>query len=81
MEEPENKMVLFEINKHGWILLFQKLGPKTICRAESIKKAHKRVTNENGHRMDQVETEGGTVIQPKYGWDTTKFPDKNYPLS
>jgi len=77
MEEVKNKLIVLEINKHGWVLLFQKLGPKMICRAESIKKAHGRVKNENDHRMDQVETKGATVIRPKYDWDITGFPDKN----
>jgi len=77
MEEVKNRIITFEINKHGWVLLFQKLGPKVFLVAESIEKKNKRFQNDNGHRMDMVETEGTTMAKPKYDWDISKFPEKN----
>ena len=77
MNEDINKIAEFEVNKYGWTLLFRKLGSKIIIRAENIKPKNKRVANEQGHRMAEVETEGGTVARSKYGWDIRNFPSKN----
>jgi len=71
-----NKVVGFEVNKYGWVLLFRIFGKKAIIRAERIDKKNKRVPNENGHRMEEVETEGSTIAKPKYDWDISKFPEK-----
>lgn len=76
MNQERSKLITFEINKHRWVLLFQQLGSKLLLRAQTIKKKNKRVQDESGHRMEEVETEGGTKVKPKYDWDITRFPDK-----
>lgn len=76
MNKDENKPITFEINKYGWVLLFHKLGSKIILRAESIRKKNKRIQDESGHRMDEVEAEGGAKVKSKLAWDISKFTNK-----
>lgn len=82
MNGDENKLITFEINKHGWVLLFEKfkklgVGSQVILRAINIKKKNKKVHDESGHRIDEANAKGGAKVKPKYNWDTSKFPDRS----
>ncbi len=77
MNGDENKQIIFEVNKHGWVLLFEKfkklgVGSKVVLRALNIPKI-KEIHDESGHRMREIEAEGGAKVRPKLDWDITKF--------
>lgn len=76
MNGDRNKLITFEINKHGWVLLFPKMRRKWLLRAEKMK-MRGRIRDESDHRMQEVEVEGGTKVKPKLDWDISQFPDKN----
>lgn len=69
------KKICFPINEHGWILLFEVLGKKTIICSETIRqpKNKKRKSDRtNQHRMVQLECEGGVKVKSKY-YDISSF--------
>ncbi len=75
---PDNnsiKKVCFPVNEHGWILLFQLLGKKTILRASDIKQKGRISDETNQHRMFECECEGGVKVKSKF-YDTSNFIEK-----
>jgi len=70
-----DKRVCFPINEHGWILLFELFGKKTILRACDIKNKGRVSDNTNQHRMLEIECEGGVKVKSKF-YDTSLFISK-----
>lgn len=76
---PENtnnfkpKKISFPVNEHGWVLLFEVFGKKTIVRSYDGKVNRNRVSDEDTqHRMFEVECEGGVKVKSKL-IDISKF--------
>lgn len=74
-KNDEKRIIRFPVNKYEWVLLFQRLGPKVILRAESYKNRG-RVIGSGGHNMAEIEMEGGVIARPKL-WDISKFIEKD----
>lgn len=68
----KKRKIWFPVNEHGWILLFEILGKKTILRAYDIKDKGRKSDETNQHRMHEVECEGGVKVKPKL-YDISKF--------
>ena len=66
------QIVSFPVNENGWILLFQVLGKKTILRATKIKNKGRVSDENNQHRMEEIEAEGGTKVKSKL-YDISNF--------
>lgn len=70
------KRISFPVNEHGWILLFQVFGKKTIVRAYDSKDKGRKSDEETQHRMVEFEFEGGVKVRSKL-YDTSEFPESN----
>jgi len=62
MSKSENEAT-FPIDLYGWMGL-RSLG-KVVIRAVSIEKRKQRVTDTDGHAVDEAFAEGGVKIRPK----------------
>jgi len=66
-----DKSATFPIDMHDWIIL-RDLGKKVIFRAGSIEKRKHRVTDTDGHSVDEAVAEGGVKVRSKH-YDISKF--------
>lgn len=71
---PEDKHITFPVNKHGWVLLFELFGKKTLLRAYKVKNKGRLSDETTQHRMFEVECEGGVKVKSKQ-YDTSKFTE------
>lgn len=55
--------ISFSIDAYRWIIL-RRLG-KVVVRAVSIEKRKQRLTDTDGHAVDEAFAEGGVKIRPK----------------
>lgn len=66
-----NKVFSGPIDRYGWVSLHS-LGKKVTIRAVSIKKRKQRVTDTDGHQVDEAVAEGGAKVRSKR-YDISKF--------
>ena len=72
------KRISFPVNEHGWVLLFQVFGKKTILRAYDAKDKGRKSDDTTQHRMCEFEFEGGVKVRSKL-YDTSLFPESSVP--
>ncbi len=70
-KKQPKRTIRIPVNRHNWVLLFQRLGPRITLRAVTFKDKG-RVTGSGGHNMAEIEARGGVVASPKL-WDISKF--------
>jgi len=66
------KKIWFPVNEHGWVLLFQRFGKKTIVRTIDYKDRGRTNDLDNQHRAIDLECEGGVRVRSKY-YNTSEF--------
>lgn len=69
--KPADEPIFFPVDRNGWFLL-HRLGKKVVIRATSIKKRKQRITDTDGHGVDEAIAEGGVKVRSKL-YDISKF--------
>jgi hypothetical protein len=69
------KKITFPVNEHGWVLLFQLFGHKTIVHTIDYKDKGRVSDEDNQHRCHELICEGGVKVRSKM-YDTSEFVNK-----